>query len=409
VLISYWLGTVNRMSGRHAHLESQSAFNPIGEGYRYLLLTIITVAVIFSATVLVLSAASQPKVVATVSGAVPTAMPANMPGMGPSSIAAPVAASAPVASAKPVTVNEISRAASDVPPPITRTTPTIVVLTLETKEVVAKLDDGQTYSYWTFDGTVPGPMLRVRVGDTVELHLKNAPGDLMQHSIDLHAVNGPGGGSGATAVSPGKEATLTFKALNAGLYVYHCATAPIPMHIINGMFGMILVEPVGGLPKVDREYYVMQSELYTTTPFGAPGQHDFSNDKMLAEAPDYVLFNGRVGALTGAGALKAKVGEKIRIYFGVGGFVDSNFHIIGEIYDRVYPEGALGQPLENVQTTLVPAGGATAVEFTVQVPGRYLLVDHALPRALNKGAAGYLEVEGAPDPSVFDGAAGSGH
>jgi nitrite reductase (NO-forming) len=392
------------MSQPRSQLPSRPVFNPIGEGYRYLLLTIITVAVLFTSTVLVLATASQPKISTTVAGPVTTAMPADMPAMSPSPIGATTAAAA-----KPVTVNEIARAASDVPPPITRTTPTTVVLTLETKEVVAKLDDGQTYSYWTFDGTVPGPMLRVRVGDTVELHLKNAPGDVMQHSIDLHAVNGPGGGSGATAVSPGQEAKLTFKALNAGLYVYHCATAPIPTHIINGMFGMILVEPVGGLPKVDHEYYIMQSELYTTTAYGTPGHHDFSNAKLLAESPDYVLFNGRVGALTGTGALTAKVGEKIRIYFGVGGFVDSNFHIIGEIFDRVYPEGALGQPLENVQTTLVPAGGATAVELTLNVPGRYLLVDHALPRALNKGAAGYLEVEGAPDPSIFDGAPGPGH
>lgn len=376
----------------------------MGEGYRYLLLTIITVAVLFTSTVLVLTAASQPKAAATIAG------PATMPGTDPSSIStAPAAAAAPAASAKPVTVNEISRAASDVPPPITRTTPTTVVVTLETKEVIATLGEGQTYSYWTFDGTVPGPMIRTRVGDTVEFHLKNAPGDLMQHSIDLHAVNGPGGGSGATAVSPGQEAKFTFKALNPGLYVYHCATAPIPMHIINGMFGMILVEPVGGLPKVDHEYYVMQSELYTNAAFGTPGHHDVSNEKLLAESPDYVLFNGRVGALTGAGALKATVGESIRIFFGVGGFMGSNFHVIGEIFDRVYPEGALGQPLENVQTTFVPAGGATAVEFTVQVPGRYLLVDHALPRALNKGAAGYLEVDGAPNPAVFDGAPGAGH
>jgi len=401
--------TIQRMSERRLQLESRPRFDPLGEGYRYLLLTIITVAVLFTSTVLVLTAASQPKAVATLPG--PATMPANMPGMDQSGIStAPAGATVPAASAKPVTVNEISRAASDVPPPITRTTPTTVVITLETKEVIAKLDEGQTYSYWTFDGTVPGPMLRVLVGDTVEFHLKNAPGDLMQHSIDLHAVNGPGGGATATAVSPGKEAKFRFKALNPGLYVYHCATGPIPMHIINGMFGMILVEPVGGLPKVDHEYYVMQSELYTTTPFGTPGHHEFSNEKLLAESPDYVLFNGRVGALTGAGALKAKVGEKVRIYFGVGGFVDSNFHVIGEIFDRVYPEGALGQPLENVQTTLVPAGGATAVEFTVNVPGRYLLVDHALPRALNKGAAGYLEVEGAPDPSIFDGVvSGAGH
>ena len=389
---------------QHLPATGRHPFNPLGEGYRYLLLTIITMAVLFTSTVLVLGAASQPKPLPAVQ--MPAIMP-DMPGM--TGGAAPAVAAGPIASAKPVTVQEISRKASDVPPPITRTTPAKVVVTLETKEVVATLDDKTTYSYWTFDGTVPGPMLRVRVGDTVELHLKNAPNDIMQHSIDLHAVTGPGGGSGATAVMPGKEAVLTFKALNPGLYVYHCATAPIPVHIINGMFGMILVEPEGGLPKVDHEFYVMQSELYTNAPFGTPGHHDLSNDKLLNEMPDYVLFNGRVGALTADGALKAKVGEKIRIYFGVGGFVNSNFHIIGEIFDRVYPEGALGQPLQNVQTTLVPAGGAMAVELTLQVPGRYLLVDHALPRALNKGAAGYLEVEGAPDTTIFDGVGGGGH
>lgn len=392
---------------RRLQLQSVPPFHPVAEGYRYLLLTIITVAVVLTSTVLILSAFGQSKT-ADHAVRVPSAMPANMPGMGQgSSGVAPVAV--PVLSAKPVTVNEISRPASDVPPPITRTTPTTVVVHLETKEVTAKLDEGQTYSYWTFDGTVPGPMLRVRVGDTVELYLKNAPNDAMQHSIDLHAVNGPGGGAAATTVSPGKEAKLTFKALNPGLYVYHCATGPIPMHIINGMFGMILVEPVGGLPKVDHEYYVMQSELYTLTPYGTPGHHEFSNDKLIAETPDYVLFNGRVGALTGTGALKAKVGEKVRIFFGVGGFVSSNVHLIGEIFDRVYPEGALGQPLENVQTTLVPAGGSTVVEFTVNVPGRYLLVDHALARALGKGAAGHLEVEGPADPAIFEGASGSGH
>ncbi|HEV8534326.1 MAG TPA: copper-containing nitrite reductase [Candidatus Limnocylindria bacterium] len=380
-------------------------FNPVGEGYRYLLLTIITIAVLLTSTVLVLGAASRPQT-QVVQSAVPTMAP--MPGMGATQTATTsTAASIP---AKPVTAAEISRAAADVPAPITRSTPTTIVVNLETKEVTAKLDEGQTYTYWTFGGTVPGPMLRVLVGDTVELHLKNAQGSVMAHSIDLHAVNGPGGGATATMVSPGQEAKFTFKALNPGLYVYHCATGPIPMHIINGMFGMILVEPRGGLPKVDHEYYVMQSELYTTTPFGTPGHHEFSNDKLLAETPDYVLFNGRVGALTGAGALKAKVGETVRIYFGVGGFVDSNFHLIGEIFDRVYPDGALAQPLENVQTTLVPAGGAMAVEFKVNVPGRYTLVDHALPRALNRGAAGYLEVEGESDPTIFDGAlSGPGH
>jgi len=380
-------------------------FDAAGFAYRNLVLTAVLVATVFVSTVVVLGAASRTKAPAVGAPIVAPAAPTVMPAM-PDMTAAP-AASGPVAApaaAKPVTVQEISRPAADVPPPITRTTPATVVVELETREVTAKLDEGQTYTYWTFNGTVPGPMIRARVGDTIQLHIKNASASAMSHNIDLHSVNGPGGGANASIVAPGQDATFSFKALNAGIFIYHCATAPIPQHIANGMYGMILIEPVGGLTKVDHEYYVMQAELYTSTPYGTAGQHDFSMDKLIAEHADYVLFNGRVGALTGAGALKAKVGETVRIFFGVGGFLASNFHVIGEIFDRVYPEGAFGQPVENVQTTLVPAGGAAAVEFKVNVPGRYLLVDHALGRALNKGAAGYLEVEGDQDRSIFDGA-----
>lgn len=327
------------------------------------------------------------------------------PSGGAPVIAVPVAASASPAAV--ATAREISRAAADVPAPITRSAPATVRIDLETSETLGVLADGETYTYWTFGGTVPGPFLRVRVGDTVELSLKNAASSTMPHSIDLHAVNGPGGGAGATQTAAGAAKRFTFKALNPGIYVYHCATGPIPLHVINGMYGLILVEPEGGLPKVDREFYVMQGELYTVQPFGTKGKHDFSQDKMLAENPDYVLFNGKVGALTGSGALTAKVGERVRIYIGVGGFLASNFHVIGEIFDTVYPAGAVGSPPDrNVQTTIVPPGGAAMVEFTVDVPGTYLLVDHALPRALNKGAAGHLVVTGAERPEIFSGGAG---
>ena len=339
-----------------------------------------------------------------VAGAQVTGAPAG----GSQATTAPAAASASPAVAA-ATAREISRAAADVPAPITRTTPATVRIDLETTETLGVLADGETYTYWTFGGTVPGPFLRVRVGDTVEFSLKNAAASTMPHSIDLHAVNGPGGGAGATQTAPGGEKRFTFKALNPGIYVYHCATGPIPLHVINGMYGLILVEPEGGLPKVDREFYVMQGELYTVQPFGAKGKHDFSHEKMLAENPDYVLFNGKVGALTGTGALTAKVGERVRIYIGVGGFLASNFHVIGEIFDTVYPAGAVGSPPDrNVQTTIVPPGGAAMVEFTVDVPGTYLLVDHALARALHKGAAGHLIVTGAERPEIFSGGSG-GH
>jgi nitrite reductase (NO-forming) len=286
-------------------------------------------------------------------------------------------------------------------PPVNRTAPALVKQEIETREVVAQIDEGVTTTFWTFDGSVPGPMLRVRVGDTVETTLKNSPDSKVTHSIDLHAVTGPGGGAKATQVAPGQSATFRWKAMNPGVYVYHCATPMVAQHIANGMYGMIVVEPENGYPQVDHEYYVMQGDFYLQGQAGAKGDRQFSVDKMLDEHPDYVLFNGGVGMVTKANALKAKVGETVRIFFGVGGpNVTSSFHVIGEIFDKVYPEGS-AEALHNIQTTLVPAGGAAIVDFKVDVPGTFTLVDHSLGR-LQKGAAGFLEVEGPANPEVFN-------
>lgn len=343
----------------------------------------------------------------TVSAPAAETVPAN------TVISAPAVGTAakPLAPAKPFSAKTIARPATAVAAPVNRAVPATVRVDLETQEVVAEIEKGETYTYWTFNGSVPGPMVRVRVGDTVELHLKNAVSSLLPHSIDLHAVTGPGGGATATQTMPGKETVVTFKALNPGLYVYHCATAPIPMHIANGMYGLILVEPERGLPPVDREFYVMQAELYTSGALGAQGHHDVDMIKMGNEEPDYVVFNGKVGALVGDNAMTAKVGETIRIYFGVGGFMPSSLHLIGEIFDRVYPEGAMGSSVNtNVQTTLVPAGGATIVEFKLEVPGSYTLVDHALGRALAKGTVGQVNVSGDHDTAIYSGPlGGAGH
>ncbi|MBI2048488.1 MAG: nitrite reductase, copper-containing [Parcubacteria group bacterium] len=223
-----------------------------------------------------------------------------------------------------------------------------------------------------------------------------------EHSIDLHSVLGPGGGAEYTRVGPNETKTFEFKAMRPGLYVYHCASPHVPSHIANGMYGLILVEPKGGLPLVDREFYVVQGELYTSGKLGEKGHQEMSKDKLLAEAPEYFVFNGRKGALTGDRALKAKVGETVRIFFGVSGQVPSNFHVIGEIFDKLYPEGDIvSPPHRNVQTTLVPAGGAAMVEFTLEAPGKYLLVDHALTRAIDRGAVGELFVDGPERPAVI--------
>ncbi|HEY3345328.1 MAG TPA: copper-containing nitrite reductase [Anaerolineaceae bacterium] len=307
---------------------------------------------------------------------------------------------------------DISRDPTDLPAPLGSRPAQHVRVDLVVQEVVGQLADGVTYTYWTFNGKVPGPFIRVRVGDQVEVHLKNPATSSMAHSVDFHAVTGPGGGATVTQTLPGKETSFTFTALNPGLFVYHCATPSVAEHIANGMYGMILVEPEGGLPKVDHEFYVMQGEIYTTGAYGQPGHQEFSMPKMMAETPEYYVFNGETTALTSLHPLHAKVGETVRIFFGVGGpNAISSFHVIGEIFDRVYDQASLtSPPLTNVQTTLVPAGGATLVEFKLQVPGRYILVDHALAR-MERGLAGYLLVDGPAAPDVFLGTptAGSGH
>jgi len=317
---------------------------------------------------------------------------------------APTPASVSNAPASATTGADISREPSDLPAPIGDRAPTNVRIDLEAKEVVGQLADGTTFPYWTFNGKVPGPFFRVRVGDTVEVHLKNDPDSTMSHSVDFHAVTGPGGGAVYTNSAPGQETIFTFKALIPGLYVYHCATPMVAEHIANGMYGMILVEPEGGLPKVDREFYIMQGEIYTTGKLGDQGMQMPDVDKILNETPDYFVLNGEVGALTAHHPLKTKVGETVRIFFGVGGPNKiSSFHIIGEMFDRVYNLASVTTPpMTSVQTTLVPPGGATIVELQLQVPGRYILVDHALSR-LQRGLAGYLMVDGPAAPEIFSG------
>jgi len=290
-----------------------------------------------------------------------------------------------------------------VPPPTGRKQPAKVIVELEVVEKVMPISEGVSYTFWTFGGTVPGSFIRVRQGDTVEFHLKNHPRSKMPHNIDLHGVTGPGGGAASSFTAPGHESQFTFKALNEGIYVYHCATAPVGMHVANGMYGLILVEPPEGLPKVDHEYYVMQGDFYTTGKYREKGLQPFDMDKAIDERPTYVLFNGAEGALTGDKAMSAKVGETVRLYVGNGGpNLVSSFHVIGAIFDQVRFEGGTAVQ-KNVQTTLIPAGGAAIVTFTARVPGSYVLVDHSIFRAFNKGALAILKVDGQEDKRIYSG------
>ncbi|HGO7272014.1 TPA: copper-containing nitrite reductase [Neisseria meningitidis] len=298
-------------------------------------------------------------------------------------------------------IDAVTTHAPEVPPAIDRDYPAKVRVKMETVEKTMTMEDGVEYRYWTFDGDVPGRMIRVREGDTVEVEFSNNPSSTVPHNVDFHAATGQGGGAAATFTAPGRTSTFSFKALQAGLYIYHCAVAPVGMHIANGMYGLILVEPKEGLPKVDKEFYIVQGDFYTKGKKGAQGLQPFDMDKAIAEQPEYVVFNGHVGSIAGDNALKAKAGETVRMYVGNGGpNLVSSFHVIGEIFDKVYVEG--GKLInENVQSTIVPAGGSAIVEFKVDIPGSYTLVDHSIFRAFNKGALGQLKVEGAENPEIM--------
>jgi nitrite reductase (NO-forming) len=318
----------------------------------------------------------------------------------------------PVLAPQTLVEADISREPADLPPPIGKRDPQTVRLDLLTVEQEGRLAEATTFGYWTFNGKVPGPFVRVRVGDTVDVHLKNSADSNMIHSVDFHAATGPGGGAAALQVDPGGEKSMTFKALIPGLYVYHCATPMVAEHIANGMYGMILVEPEAGLPPVDHEFYVMQGEIYTEAAFGQHGSQEFSVEKLLNERPEYFVFNGSVGAISKLHPLHAKVGETVRLFFGVGGpNFTSSFHVIGEIFDKVYNLGGLtNPPLEGIQTVTVAPGGAVITEFKLHVPGNYTIVDHALAR-MERGLAGLLIVEGTPNPDIYDGTVmpGMGH
>ncbi len=297
-------------------------------------------------------------------------------------------------------VDDIGANTNDVPPPTNRTEPALVKINMIAQEVISEVSPGIFFNYWTYDKQVPGPMYRARVGDTVELTLTNHESSLHPHNIDLHAVTGPGGGAILTVVEPGETKGFRWKALAPGLYVYHCATANISTHNAHGQYGLILIEPEEGLPEVDKEFYVVQGELYTEGRLGKKGLVAFDSKALLDGIPNYVTFNGKVET---SPRMKVMAGDRVRIYVGNGGTnLISSFHVIGEIFDTVYPEAAIGsETFKNVQTTAVLPGGAAIVEFVADVPGNLILVDHALAR-MNKGAWSIMEVEGEPRPDIFE-------
>lgn len=308
--------------------------------------------------------------------------------------------------ATPPDVGYVAKDPTEVPAPITRRSNEHLTFDLHPKEVLADIDgSGHKAWVWTFDGTVPGPMLRVMEGDTVTINIINDANNIEPHNIDLHAAMAPGGGAVFTEAEPGETKSFTFVATRQGTYIYHCAAEGQAWeHIGYGMFGLIVVEPRGGLPAVDKEFYVGQLEWYLkNAPNNEANAHGLppntlmlDEEQALNERPDIFTFNGHKNALTNdnihGDAMHAQKGDTVRFFFVNGGpNIGSNWHIIGTIFDKTY-QGHFSNPLVNQETEHVAPGSAAMFELEAKEAGTYLLVDHAIFRA-SIGALGFLKFD----------------
>jgi len=308
--------------------------------------------------------------------------------------------------AKEVDVDRIAADPTELPDPVDWDEPRRHEIEMTTTEVTAEVEPGVTFDYMTFDDRIPGPMVRVRRGDTVNMTLHNDERNSRPHNIDFHAVYGPGGGAEDTTISPGESATIEFKAMYPGVHVYHCAVPNMDHHISAGMYGAIVVEPEDGLPAVDRELYIGQNELYTNGDTGEEGHHTFDYDAMQNEEPTYVCLNGEAYALTPDryGAINVEKGERVRIFFSNGGpNLTSSWHAIGNVWAEFYRDGGLAnEPEQYIETAPVVPGSVAAAEIDTPVPGPIKIVDHALSRVARKGFLGVINVEGEEEPEIFN-------
>jgi len=290
----------------------------------------------------------------------------------------------------------------DVPPPIKRKYPVHIVADLVATDEIQQISQFHKYPYWTFNGSVPGPMMRARVGDVLELRVTNKDSSGMAHNIDCHAVSGPGGGAPATYVEQDETKAGTFRLLDPGVFLYHCAAAPVPAHIQNGMFGACVVEPEECLPPVDKEFYIVQHEVYAEESDDDPSMLEPDYESGLAETPMYILFNGKEGSLIEKPLLTDQ-GDRVRLFVAnAGPNLISSFHVIGVVFDTVYKEGDLqSPPARGCGTCILPASGCTMIEFNTIVPGNYTILDHAIFR-IDKGCVGFLKVRGKPVPDIYD-------
>ena len=258
------------------------------------------------------------------------------------------------------------------------------------KDVTIEIAPGVKYAAWAWAGGAPGPVIHVRQGQLVKITLTNQ--GAIPHSIDFHAARiAPN--VAFKDVMPGKSVSYTFRANDPGVFMYHCGTKPVLMHIANGMYGAIVVEPKPGvLPRADRDYVLVASEWYLSSD-GLSQPAQFNMDKAHARAPDWMTFNGYAGQYV-THPLTAKPGELVRFWVvDAGPSLDTDFHVVGTILDTAYPFGAMnpGEALHNVQTVTVPAGGGGVFDVKIDEPGLYPFVSHSFA-AVDQGQVGLLNV-----------------
>jgi nitrite reductase (NO-forming) len=290
--------------------------------------------------------------------------------------------------------------------------PKIVEVTFDIEEKKMELDDERTEIWvFTYNGSVPGPMIVVHEGDYVELTLRNLKSNLLEHNIDFHAATGALGGGALTKVQPGEQAVLRWKATKAGVFVYHCAPGDvmIPYHVVKGMNGAVMVLPRDGLKDAegkpftyDRAYYIGEQDYYVPRDedgnfrkYDAAGD-DFNDslDVMRTLTPTHVVFNGKKGALTGDHALKAKTGETV-LFIHAQANRDSRPHLIGGHGDLVWEAGSFKDaPATNLETWFIRGGSAGAMAYTFLQPGVYAYVNHNLIEAVMLGATAHIIVDG---------------
>jgi nitrite reductase (NO-forming) len=304
-------------------------------------------------------------------------------------------------------VDRVAADPTDIPGPIQRDEPAEVDVTLRPEEVTAEIEPGVTFDFMTYNGQVPGPMIRCRVGDTVNLTFENPGENNLPHNVDFHACYGPGGGAEATMTNPGETAKLQFSPQYPGAFIYHCAVPNLDMHISAGMFGMILVEPEEGLPAVDQELYLGQHEIHTSKSAGEEGKHSFSMSAMATEDPTYVVFNGEKYAMTPdvhGPAASVDRGATTRTFMVTGGpNLTSSFHPIGNVWSEYYPQGSLSSdPQTDIQTTPIPPGSCAVAHMDHPTTGPVKVVDHALSRVARKGLMAVVDVQGQQDNDIFD-------